>query len=95
MANHKETAMEELATMVQRGVQSMDEKLDNRFEGGEKKIGNLEDQGRTMTMQMDALQRGLVRIEDRLDEKVKEQQETLENHGKRVGILEKKVFMTR
>jgi peptidoglycan hydrolase CwlO-like protein len=96
MAKNKETTIDELATMVQKGFQSMDEKMDKGFESVNKRfdrvegrVVGLESKMDTMVKQIDNLQRGQVRIEDRLDEiapRVKE-------HEKRITILEKKVLL--
>ena len=84
--------------MVQKGFQSMDEKMDKGFESVNKRfdrvegrVVGLEGKMDTMVKQIDNLQRGQVRIEDRLDEIAPQAKE----HEKRITILEKKVLLAR
>jgi hypothetical protein len=91
MAKNKEITIDELAIMVQKGFDSMDKKMDKgfdhvnkRLDGVEGCIKRLETRTGNIEKQIDVLQRGQIRIEDRLDEIVPQVKE----HEKRITILE-------
>jgi len=91
MAKNKEITIDELAIMVQKGFDSMDKKMDKGFESMNNEINGAKKEMFTMTKQIDNLQRGQVRIEDRLDEIVPQ----VKGQEKRITILEKKVALAR
>jgi hypothetical protein len=78
------------ALMVQKGFQSMDEKMNRGFDQIGKRIDGVEGRMGNIEKQIDVLQRGQVHIEDRLDEIVP----YVKDHEKRITILEKKVALT-
>lgn len=98
MVKNKETTIDELAIMVQKGFQGMDEKMNIGFQGVASEINGVKGEIKgmkekmyTMTKQIDNLQRGQVRIEDRLDEIAPQ----VKAHEKRIIILEKKIALAR
>jgi len=77
------------AVIAAKGFDSMDKKMDKGFDQMTKRIDKVEGRMGNMEKQIDGLQRGQVRIEDRLDEIVPQVKE----HEKRITILEKKVVL--
>ena len=86
MTKNKETSIDELAMMVQKGFQSADEKMDKGFKQVNHRIDSIREevnavkgemhevkqQVNTMSIEIDNLQRSQERIEVRLDEIVPE-----------------------
>jgi regulator of replication initiation timing len=105
MAKNKETTIDELAMMVQKGFQGMDEKIegmdkkmDEGFKQVNERIDGMQKEMNVAVKEIDNLQRGQERIEDRLDEivpGVKEQKEILKEHDKRITVLETKALLAK
>lgn len=93
---NKETTMDELAIMVQKGFESVTKELRKEIKeevgGLKEEVTEIKDKVEIMSKEIDSLQRGQVRIEDRLDN-ITPNNKVLDNHEKRIGILEKKVIL--
>ena len=107
MKKNKETTIEELALMVQRGFESttkeirqeikesvsgVKDEISGEINGVKGEVSGLKDSMEIMSKEINSLQRGQVRIEDRLDE-MSSNKKVLEDHDKRISILEKKVIL--
>jgi predicted nucleic acid-binding Zn-ribbon protein len=66
--------------------------LKEEFGGLKKEVTGMKDKVEIMSKEIDSLQRGQVRIEDRLDNIVSDKK-VLDSHEKRISILEKKAIL--
>ncbi len=134
MKKIKETTIDELAIMIQKGFESMDNKfskkfegidkkfegidkkfegidkkfesidkkfegIDKKFEGIDKKFEVVHEELKKINIKLDVLERGQEDLKLRQDNvpyrfELKEQEETLDDHDKRIRFLERKVLLT-
>lgn len=88
MKKNKEITIDELATMVQKGFESIEVKMDKRFEKVEKKIEGVDDRLSNVESKVNQIDRRLFSIEeDVADIKIKQYGDL----NKRVHFIERKL----
>ncbi len=99
MEENKQISMDDLAGMINRGFMNMDKKFDKRFDEVDKKFNEVDIRLEKIEAKLSVLELGQEDIKLRQDSsaqhfEVVAQEKTLEEHGQRIGVLERKILIT-